>query len=104
VLTGTVLQGTRVPVRTWAAVLATWPRAGVPTARALADDHGITPEAARHLIRRVDAALTAVDVGADTPLPAVFRVPAGEAAHIRARTPARLRPRRQVGPSADYGG
>ena len=96
VLTGTVLGGTRLPVRVWLAALRDWAAEGRPTARSLS----VTPEAARQLLRRVDAGLAgARDCD---PLTAVLALSAGEAAAVRCRTPARIRPRRQIGPTADY--
>jgi hypothetical protein len=101
VLTGTVLAGSRVPVRTWLATLEAWGREGRPSAAAVAAGHGLTPEAARQLIRRVEATLG--DRPATDPVRALLDVPTDEAARIRDRTPSRKRPRRQVGPAADYG-
>lgn len=100
VLTGTVLAGSRLPAGTLLAVLTDWGREGRPTAAALAARHGMTPEAARHLLQRVDAAL---DGSSAEPLTAVFAPTPAQAAAIRWRTPARRRPRPQVGPAADYG-
>jgi hypothetical protein len=101
VLTGTVLAGTRLPLAVWLAALQDWSAEGRPSAGTISDRHGVTPEAARQLLRRVDAALSAY-ADAD-PLAAVLGLEPGESAAIRARTPARIRPRRQVGPTADYG-
>jgi hypothetical protein len=39
----------------------------------------------------------------DMLLAALLQIPAEEAARVRDRTPSRVRPRRQQGPSADYG-
>src|SRR3954451_12174667 len=57
VLTGTVLAGTRIPLRTWLATLEAWGRQGRLSAAALAVGEGLTAEAARQLIRRIEAAL-----------------------------------------------
>ena len=100
VLTGTVLAGSRLPASTLLAVLTDWSRGGRPSAQVVAAAHAVTPEAARHLLRRVDAVLAGRD---RDPLAAVFAFDPGAAAAIRWRTPARRRPRRQAGPSADYG-
>jgi len=100
VLAGTVLAGTRLPLSVVVAVLTEWEGTGRPAAAAVARRHGITPEAARHLLRRVDAAVAARGGSA---FDAVLGGPVDEAAAIRWRTPARPRPRPQVGPSADYG-
>jgi hypothetical protein len=101
VLTGTVLAGTRLPLGVWLDVLTDWRRSGRPSAARLAERHGITPEAARQLLRRVDAAMARG--GDDDPLGAVLGLPAAAAADVRRRTPARIRPRRLAGPTADYG-
>jgi transposase-like protein len=99
VLTGTVLAGSRVPVPVLVAALTDWAAGGRPSPRALAERHGLTPEAARHLLRRVGAAIDAA--GDPDPFAAVFR--GGDATALRWRTPARRRPRPQSGPSADHG-
>jgi hypothetical protein len=101
VLTGTVLAGCRTPLPVIVAVLEEWRSGGRPVAARVAERHGITGEAARLLLRRVDAALAAS--AARDPFAAVFGLPAGAVAAVRERTPGRRRPRRQVGPSADYG-
>jgi hypothetical protein len=44
-----------------------------------------------------------VSDAAEVLLAALLRIPAAEAARIRDSTPSRRRPRRQDGPSADYG-
>jgi hypothetical protein len=41
--------------------------------------------------------------GEDTLLAALLQIPAEDAARVRDQTPSRVRPRRQQGPSADYG-
>jgi hypothetical protein len=57
VLTGTVLQGTRVGILTWIAVLADMTAAGGPNhPAAVADRFGLSPETARHLVDRLRAA------------------------------------------------
>jgi len=99
VLTGTVLAGSRVPARVLVAVLTGWAAGGRSRARDVAAGHGLTAEAARHLLRRVDAALAAT--GGTDPFAAVLAAPGGD--ELRRRLPARQRPRRQVGPSADHG-
>lgn len=101
VLTGTVLAGTRVPLRTWVAAVAAWDGRTRPSAVALTAEHGLRPEAARQLLRRIEATLGPRP--AADPLRQLLAVPAEEAERIRHRTPPRRRPRRQVGPSADYG-
>ncbi|MFN2562239.1 MAG: transposase [Jatrophihabitans sp.] len=105
VLVGTVLQGTRISVRTWVAVAqaARGPE-GSPTPGEVARRHGLSRDGARQLIRRLDLAFQRRPVEAgDDPLAALLRIPAAEADRIRAATPPRVRPRPQLGPSADYG-
>jgi len=99
VLTGTVLAGSRVPAPVLVAVLTGWAAGGRSHARDLAADRGLTAEAVRHLLRRVDAALAAA--GSADPFAAVLAAPGGD--ELRRRVPARRRPRPQVGPSADHG-
>ena len=99
VLTGTVLAGSRVPARVLVAVLTALAAGGPSRAREVAAAHGLTAEATRHLLRRVDAACSAT--GSGDPFAAVLGAAGGD--ELRDRTPARRRPRRQVGPSADYG-
>jgi transposase-like protein len=105
VLVGTVLQGTRISLRTWVAVARA--RCGPEyssTPGEVARRHGLSPDGTRQLIRRLELAFERrpVEAGED-PLAALVRIPAAEAERIRAATPPRVRPRRQLGPSADYG-
>ena len=100
VLTATVLSGSRVPATVLLAVLQQWRAVGRPRAAEVAARHRVTPEAARLLLRRIGAAVGEPEAD---PVAAVLGADAATAAAIRRRTPARLRPRRQVGPSADYG-
>jgi transposase-like protein len=59
VLVGTILQGTRLSLQTWVAVMRDWSApAGPPTARQIADRYAVSPEAARQLRRRIELALT----------------------------------------------
>jgi hypothetical protein len=64
-------------------------------------------EGARGLLRRVAEAIpgtgAAPGAGDHGLLAALLRIPAAEAAAVRARTPGRPRPHPQRGPSADYG-
>jgi hypothetical protein len=106
VLTGTVLQGSRISLRAWiaAAYDAGW-SVSARDAGERAGRHGISRAAARHIARRLEAAfeqLPAVAPG-EQALRALLQLPAVDAARIRDRTPARIRPRRQEGPTADYG-
>ncbi len=104
VLAGTVLQGTRISLRTWIAVAGAYAD-GDPclTPGELAAAHGVSAESARHLLRRLDARLWPGRAAGD-PLRALLRIPAGDAARIRDATPPRVRPAPQRGPTADYGG
>jgi hypothetical protein len=103
VLAGTVLQGTRISLRTWIAVAGAYAGGDpVPTSGELATAHGVSAESARHLLRRLDVALAGASEG--DPLRALLRIPAGDAARIRDATPPRVRPAPQRGPTADYGG
>jgi transposase-like protein len=57
VLAGTVLQGTRISLRAWIAVVADSAVARrAPTASYLADKYGLSRSAARHMTRRVELA------------------------------------------------
>jgi hypothetical protein len=131
VLVGTILQGTRVSVRTWLDALTESADAAAPIdAVDLVERHGLTRPAARLVSRRIALAFAAVSDGRlpdgrspdgrspdgrspdgrspdgrlpDGRLAAVLRLPIEDAARIRAASPARVRPRRQVGPTADYG-
>jgi hypothetical protein len=105
VLLGTVLQGTRIEVRTWIAVVRARGRSGRTAATGeLMNDHGLSRDGATQLIRRLDLALgDGGTPGGDELLTALLRLPAEEAARIRHATPPRVRPRPQQGPSADYG-
>jgi hypothetical protein len=59
VLAGTVLQGTRISLRTWIGVLADWSAPGPPPdASQLVDRYGLSRSSARHLIRRLELALS----------------------------------------------
>jgi hypothetical protein len=106
VLTGTVFEGTRLPLRTLIEIVDEWSAAHPPSAGELTHRHRISAEGARGLIRRLAEAVPRVgDPGpADHALlTALLGLPAHEAAAIRARTPGRQRPHTQAGPSADYG-
>lgn len=105
VLVGTVLQGTRLSLRAWVAVAqAAAGSSGPSTPDEVARRHGLSRDGARQLIRRLELAFGRHPVKAgEDPLAALLRIPAAEAARIRAATPPRVRPRPQVGPSADYG-
>lgn len=100
VLTGTVLQGTRTNLRACLGMLRDG--AAGQTSGAIAERYGVTPATVRHLLARVAAAEQAAGP-ASTDLRAVLALDADRAERIREATPARRRPRRQVGPSADYG-
>jgi len=99
VLTGTVLAGSRVPARALVAVLLGWASGGRAEARDAAAGHGLTPEASRHLLRRIEAAVAV----AGRPDPFLAVLGGVDADAIRWRTPARRRPHPQAGPSADHG-
>jgi hypothetical protein len=110
VLTGTVFEGTRISLRTWIGVLDDRARAAEPpTAGRVALRYGLSGEAARQVVQRIAAALEdpaarSASAGGRALIAAVLGIPAGRAVAIRARTPGRRRPLRQVGPSAVYGG
>ncbi len=56
-LTGTVLHGTRIPLSAWVGVSADLARDGrVPPVPQVARAHGLSPDAARHLCRVLQAA------------------------------------------------
>jgi hypothetical protein len=101
VLVGTVAQGSRIPMRAWADVLGQWFAAdAVPAVDVVVQRYGVSRAAARQLLRRLqlaEAACGGQDGGA------LLRLEPAEAARIRAATPARVRPRPQSGPTADYG-
>lgn len=105
VLAGTVLQGSRISLRAWiAAVLAADRPASTPGAAELAGRCGVSVAGARQIARRLAAAfeqLPPVEPG-EAALTALLQLPAADAARIRERTPARVRPRKQEGPTADY--
>ncbi len=63
VLVGTILQGTRISLRTWIAVIADRER-GPVTAADVVDRYGLGAEAARRMLRRLDLAARFVAVGA----------------------------------------
>jgi hypothetical protein len=106
VLAGTILQGTRIAVHTWIAVVqdraVTAPAA---SAAEVADRYGLSRDAARHLTRRLDLAAPAgePELSWRDLLSALLHIPAEDAARIRDLTQPRVRPRPQLGPSADYG-
>jgi transposase-like protein len=104
-LVGTVLQGTRLDVRTWIAVIRKRESSGrAPSATELVRDHGVSREGAAQVIRRLELALRAVRAaGGEELLSAVLQLHVDDAARIRHATPPRVRPRPQAGPSADYG-
>jgi hypothetical protein len=101
VLTGTVLSGSRIPVDTLLAVLVHWAVEGRPRPVEVARQRSITAEAARLLVRRIDAALERAGCG--DPLRAVLGGPPGRALAARAVTPSRASRPGRTGPSADYG-
>lgn len=108
VLVGTVLAGTRISVRTWVAAIADIAereRGGSPLGVSeIAERYGLSGEAARRMVRRVRMALDAAgEYSIGHPAAALLALSPGHAARIRELTPARIRPRRQVGPGADYG-
>jgi transposase-like protein len=103
VLVATVLQGTRLSVRSWIAVADACGETGrLPTAGELTREHGLGRDSARQVIRRLRVALEAAGFVDGDLLAALVRLPPGEAARIRDATPPRVRPRPQQGPSADY--
>jgi hypothetical protein len=72
----------------------------VPAVDVVVQRYGVSRAAARQLLRRLqlaEAACGGQDGGA------LLRLEPAEAARIRAATPARVRPRPQSGPTADYG-
>jgi hypothetical protein len=105
VLTGTVLEGTRLPLRAWIGCVDEWAACGrLPATAAVAERYGIALAAARHLRRRLEAAAARVPLAArPDPLAALLSMPSADAQRIRQETPTRRRPRPQHGPSADYG-
>lgn len=116
VLTATILQGTKLDVRTWIALFGRCAAAPDVTAAALARDLGVTTEATRLALGRIAAARAHLAADCDSArtgsgatlaaaqlTAAVLSLPAGVAAEIRARVPARRRPLRQSGPLADLG-
>jgi transposase-like protein len=59
VLVGTIMQGTRISLRTWIQVVSDWAApGGPPTPERVADRFGLSREAARQLVRRVEVAVT----------------------------------------------
>ena len=56
VLTGTVFESSRVPLSTWAAVLAVLVRGDTPSPAAVAVRYSISAETARHVLARLAAA------------------------------------------------
>jgi hypothetical protein len=112
VLAGTVLQGTRARLGLWIAAVADWSgRGSLPDAGELTRRYGAGAAAARQVHRRLTLTVTVEPVrtelaaarGVDGLLGALLDIPPADAAQIRERTPARQRPRRQDGPSAEYG-
>jgi transposase-like protein len=59
VLAGTILQGTRIGVLTWIAVIAQLVEDPQLSPRELADRFGVTPETARHMCDRLARAAPA---------------------------------------------
>lgn len=103
VLTGTVLERTRAPLRLWLAVAADVVAGPVAT-RELARRHATTPETARHLFARLTAAGVGVHGGepdARAELARVLRLPPSDVARIVAAAPGRRTPP-AGGPTADY--
>jgi Transposase zinc-ribbon domain len=105
VLVGTVLQGTRIDLRTWIAVIRSWGALDSPPAVAeLVTAHRLSRDGATHMIRRLALALgDPAATSGDERLAALLRLPPDVAARIRHATPPRVRPRPQAGPSAEYG-
>jgi transposase-like protein len=98
VLTGTVLECTRSPLRVWVAA-ANADRGDPRDSRALRERHGLSASAAARVADLLDA------VAAPTPgqtLAALLRLDPARAAQLRERG-RRRRPLRQLGPSAEYG-
>jgi transposase-like protein len=60
VLTGTVLEGTRVSLLAWVAVVADLVSDPSVEAAAVAQRHRVSPEAARHMLARLAVAMAAV--------------------------------------------
>jgi hypothetical protein len=104
VLVGTVLQGTRIDVRTWVAVIRSWSALDrPPTVADLVAAHRLSRDGATHIIRRLALALgDEATASGDERLAALLRLPSDVAAWIRHATPPRVRPRPQEGPSAEY--
>lgn len=106
-LTGTLLERTRVPLPVWRAIVADMVavRTGELSARALARRHAVTPETARLLTARMLAAGVppGTDAGADADaaLARLLRLPPADVDRIRRSTPARRAS--HYGPTGDYG-
>jgi hypothetical protein len=106
VLAGTVLHGTGVDPGVWVGVVADWSAVGaLPGAAAVSTRYRISRAAARQVLRRLQLAAGCEPLRScgTAELGALLRISAEDAAWIRDRTPGRLRPLRQDGPSADYG-
>jgi hypothetical protein len=112
VLAGTLLHGTRAQLGLWIAAVTDWSGSGsLPATAELARRYGVGAAAARQVRRRLELAARVPAVrselaaagGVDGLLGALLGIAPADAARIRERTPARSRPRRQRGPSADYG-
>ena len=121
VLTGTVLQGTRVPLPAWitAVRLLADPSGGRVSATDVRRATGLGQEAARHVIARWRAAspLTAAvgtfddasalaaapEARTERALAALLAITAADAAAVRERSPARRRPVGRYGPVLDLG-
>jgi hypothetical protein len=109
VLSGTIFEGTRLGLPVWVAVVsASAARGTVPAGREICERYGVSGEAGRWISRRLALALDAVgaSVGTDggSLLAALLRLDRADVSRIRDLSPGRIRPRRQVGPVADYGG
>ncbi|MGI8678574.1 MAG: transposase [Jatrophihabitans sp.] len=127
VLTGTVLAGTRISLRSWVGVVGDLVLGRSASPAELAQRHGISAEAARHIVRRLRAAASGCDderrgrsglrfavVTGSEPaagetdsrvekaLVRLLELDVDEARRIRESTPSRVRPRPQSGPTADY--
>jgi transposase-like protein len=101
VLTGTVLERTRIPIRVWVAVAIQVHGGLVPTSRELRDRHGLAVGGATRVVDTLRA-VAVTDGAPDAALAALLRLDTASSAHLRDRS-RRRRPQRQVGPSADYG-
>jgi hypothetical protein len=112
VLVGTVLEGTRVSLWTWIAIIEAWGAGERPTTRDVAREHRLSLSAARALVDRTAAAVAGVVASAppasERPdvLARVLSLGPDAARRVTDATPRRRvvpRPDPQCGPTADYG-